>query len=115
MTERLAALFRWSLDRHAAAEGVWGISLSVPGTVQGGAEGAFMTATPSIMPAWDGYPLVETLTQSFGVPVWIRSSVETMTLHWVTDNRAIDAICYDDELLRLWDAPVHTAALRWGR
>jgi dihydroxyacetone kinase-like protein len=21
----------------------------------------------------------------------------------------------DDELLRLWDAPVHTAALRWGR
>jgi len=21
----------------------------------------------------------------------------------------------DEELLRLWDAPVHTAALRWGR
>ncbi|MEA2146138.1 MAG: hypothetical protein QOG59_1725, partial [Solirubrobacteraceae bacterium] len=21
----------------------------------------------------------------------------------------------DDELLSLWDAPVHTAALRWGR
>ena len=80
LTERLAALFRWSLDRHAAAEGVWGISLSVPGTVQGGAEGAFMTHTPPIMPAWDGYPLVETLTQGFGVPVWIRSSVETMTV-----------------------------------
>jgi xylulokinase len=31
----------------------------------------------------------------------IASSVETMTLHWVTDNRAIDAIRYDDELLRL--------------
>jgi hypothetical protein len=42
LTERLAAPFRWSLDRHAAAEGFWGISLSVPGTVQGGAEGAFM-------------------------------------------------------------------------
>jgi predicted NBD/HSP70 family sugar kinase len=80
LTERLAALFRWSLDRHAAAEGVWAISLSVPGTVQGGAEGAFMTTTPPIMAAWDGYPLVETLTRSFGVPVWIRSSVETMTM-----------------------------------
>jgi dihydroxyacetone kinase-like protein len=22
---------------------------------------------------------------------------------------------FDDELLKLWDAPVHTAALRWGR
>jgi dihydroxyacetone kinase-like protein len=21
----------------------------------------------------------------------------------------------DEEMLRLWDAPVHTAALRWGR
>lgn len=31
----------------------------------------------------------------------IASTGETMTLHWVTDNRAIDAIQYDDELLRL--------------
>lgn len=81
LTERLAALFRWSLDRHAAPHGVWGLSLSVPGAVQGGGgEGAFLTATPPIMPAWEGYPIVETLTHSFGVPVWIRSSVETMTM-----------------------------------
>lgn len=80
LTQRLAALFRWSLERHAAAQGVWGISLSVPGAVQGGPEGAFLTATPSIVPAWEGFPLVETLTQGFGVPVWIRSSVETMTM-----------------------------------
>lgn len=80
LTERLAALFRWSLDRHAATEGVWGLSLSVPGAVQSGADGAFLAATPPIMPAWDGFPLVETLTRSFGVPVWIRSSVETMTM-----------------------------------
>lgn len=80
LTERLAALFRWSLDRHAAPQGVWGMSLSVPGAVQTGAEGAFLTTTPPIMPAWEGFPLVETLTRSFGVPVWIRSSVETMTM-----------------------------------
>lgn len=29
------------------------------------------------------------------------STGEAMTLHWVTDNRVIDAIHYDDELLRL--------------
>jgi xylulokinase len=29
------------------------------------------------------------------------STVETMTLHWVTDNRAIDSIRYDDALLQL--------------
>jgi dihydroxyacetone kinase-like protein len=23
--------------------------------------------------------------------------------------------CLDDELIRFWDAPVHTAGLRWGR
>ena len=80
LTERLAALFRWSLDRHAAAQGVWGLSLSVPGAVQSGADGAFLMTTPPIMPAWDGFPLVETLTRTFGVPVWIRSSVETMTM-----------------------------------
>ncbi|MFN3983111.1 MAG: FGGY family carbohydrate kinase, partial [Caldilinea sp.] len=31
----------------------------------------------------------------------IASTGETMTLHWVTDNRAIDHIHYDDELLRM--------------
>lgn len=80
LTERLAAFFRWSLDRHAASQGGWGISRSVPCSVQGVAEGAFLTSKPLIMPAWEGFPLVETLTQSFGVPVWIRSSVETMTI-----------------------------------
>jgi predicted NBD/HSP70 family sugar kinase len=80
LTDRLTALFRWSLDRHAASQGVWGISLSVPGAVQSGADARFLTTTPTIMPAWDGFPLVETLTRTFGVPVWIRSSVETMAM-----------------------------------
>jgi len=80
LTDRLSALFRWSLERHPAQDGVWGLSLSVPGAVQSGNDGAFLTATPQFMPTWEGYPLVETLTRGFGVPVWIRSSVETMTM-----------------------------------
>lgn len=80
LADRLTALFRWSLDRHASPQGVWGISLSVPGAVQSGANDSFLTATPPMMPTWDGFPLVETLTRNFGVPVWIRSNVETMAM-----------------------------------
>lgn len=80
LTDRLSALFRWSMDRHAPQGGIWGISLSVPGAVQGTTEGDFLTATPPVLPAWEGFPLVETLTRRFGVPVWMRSSVETMTM-----------------------------------
>ncbi|NBO20688.1 MAG: ROK family protein, partial [Rhodobacteraceae bacterium] len=80
LTERLSALFRWSMDRHAPTGGLWGISLSVPGAVQGAGEADFLTATPPVLPAWEDFPLVETLTRSFGVPVWMRSSVETMTM-----------------------------------
>ena len=80
LAERLTALFRWSMERHAPQGGIWGISLSVPGAVQGATEGDFLTTTPPVLPAWEGFPLVETLTRDFGVPVWMRSSVETMTM-----------------------------------
>lgn len=80
LAERLTVLFRWSMERHAPQGGIWGISLSVPGAVQGATEGDFLTTTPPVLPAWEGFPLVETLTRDFGVPVWMRSSVETMTM-----------------------------------
>ncbi|MGL4322267.1 MAG: ROK family protein, partial [Paracoccaceae bacterium] len=77
---RLATLFHWCLERQVAQGAPWGISLSLPGTVLSGSNSAFMTATPPVLPAWDDFPLVETLTRKFGVPVWLRSSVETMTM-----------------------------------
>lgn len=80
LIDRMTALFRWSMDRHAPQGAIWGISLSVPGAVQGTTEGDFLTATPPVLPAWEGFPLIETLTRRFGVPVWMRSSVETMTM-----------------------------------
>ncbi len=79
LAERLTTLLRWSLDRQASPAGLWGISLSVPGTVPG-TSGDFLTKTPPVVPAWEGFPLVELLTRSFGAPVWMRSSVDTMTM-----------------------------------
>ena len=77
---RLTALFNWCLERQPTPTEPWGISLSVPGTVPSGRDDAFMTATPPVLPAWEDFPLVETLIRKFGVPVWIRSSVETMAM-----------------------------------
>jgi predicted NBD/HSP70 family sugar kinase len=77
LADRLTTLLRWSLDRQSSP--LWGISLSVPGTVPG-TEGGFLTRTPPVVPAWEGFPLVEMLTRSFGAPVWMRSSVDTMTM-----------------------------------
>lgn len=77
---RLSALFHWCLERNASPTGPWGISLSVPGTVASVGDGAFMTSTPAVLPAWEDFPLVETLSREFGVPVWLRSSVEMMTM-----------------------------------
>lgn len=79
LVERLITLLRWSLDRQASPAGLWGISLSVPGTVSGLAED-FLTRTPAVLPAWEGFPMVETLARSFSAPVWMRSSVDTMTM-----------------------------------
>ena len=80
LAERLVSLFRWSLERHSAPAGVWAISLSVPGVVQSTSEGSFLSTTPPVLPAWEGFPLVETLTRSFAAPVWMRSGIETMTM-----------------------------------
>ncbi|MCX7300863.1 MAG: ROK family protein [Rhodobacterales bacterium] len=80
IAERLGALFRWTCERHAPPGGIWGMSLSVPGTVPAADSDGYLATTPPVMPAWEGFHLVETLTRDFGVPLWMRSSIETMTM-----------------------------------
>jgi predicted NBD/HSP70 family sugar kinase len=80
IAERLGALFRWTCERHAPRGGIWGMSLSVPGAVAASDAEGYLATTPPVLPAWEGFPLVETLTREFGVPLWMRSSVETMTM-----------------------------------
>jgi predicted NBD/HSP70 family sugar kinase len=83
LADRLATLLRWSLDRQTSPAGLWGISLSVPGTVPAATpsgSGDFLVRTPPVLPAWEGFPLVEMLTRSFGAPIWMRSLVDTMTM-----------------------------------
>ena len=80
LCDRLITLFRWILDRQEAPTDLWGISISVPGAVADGGESIFQQATPPVLPGWENYPLVEKLVEAFDAPVWLRSSVETMTM-----------------------------------
>jgi len=80
LADRLITLFRWILDMQQDVGELWGISISVPGAVADGMESFFQQSTAPVLPGWESYPIVEKLVEAFDAPVWLRSSVETMTM-----------------------------------
>ena len=78
--ERLCALFDWVLQKHRGGIPVWGIGLSTPGPVPEAGDSLFPIETPAFLPGWDNFPFVEKLVKRYQAPVWMRSSVETMTV-----------------------------------
>jgi dihydroxyacetone kinase-like protein len=69
-------------------------------------------ATPSIE-LYLLYELAEQYWQDKGVEV-IRSLVGNYTTSLDMAGASITVTMLDDEMIRLWDAPVHTANLHWG-
>lgn len=59
------------------------------------------------------YDIAATYFQKRGLQV-TRSLVGNFTTSLDMAGASITLTLLDDELIRLWDAPVHTAALRWG-
>ena len=59
------------------------------------------------------YDLAATFWQKRGLRI-ARSLVGNFTTSIDMAGASITLTLLDKELLRLWDAPVHTAALRWG-
>jgi dihydroxyacetone kinase-like protein len=59
------------------------------------------------------YELAAQFWQQRGVNI-VRSLVGNYTTSIDMAGCSITLTLMDDELLVLWDAPVHTAALRWG-
>ncbi|MDA0892763.1 MAG: ROK family protein [Proteobacteria bacterium] len=78
--DRIGALINWMMSRQPNTKDLWGISISVPGPVLTNSETPFLSQTPDFLPNWDKSGLVETLTQRFQAPVWMRSNIETMTM-----------------------------------
>jgi len=69
-------------------------------------------ATPS-MELYLIYDLANKFMQNRGVNV-MRSLVGNYTTSLDMAGCSITVTLLDDELIKLWDAPVHTANLRWG-
>ncbi len=69
-------------------------------------------ATP-LMELYLIYELAEQFWQKRGLNI-TRSLVGNYTTSLDMAGCSITLSLMDDELMRLWDAPVHTAALRWG-
>jgi len=96
MSQRILTLFDWMIAKHAPAMPVWGIGVSVPGPVVDGGDLPFMARTPSFLPAWDDIPLLELLFDRFAAPVWLRSSIETMTMgeRFAGAGKALDSMLF---------------------
>ncbi|MBX4893278.1 ROK family protein [Rhizobium bangladeshense] len=80
LCDRLTSLFRWIVERQGDQHDLWGISISTPGAVADGRETSFQVSTPPVLPGWESFPIVEHLVETFDAPVWLRSSVETMSM-----------------------------------
>lgn len=60
------------------------------------------------------YREVASLLEDAGISI-VRSLVGSYITSLDMAGCSVTLLRMDDEMLRLWDAPVHTAALRWGR
>lgn len=78
--ERLIRLFNWLLEKHEQTDAVWGISISAPSPIPDIDDELFLSKTPLFLPGWEEALIVEKLISHFGVPVWLRSGVEMMTM-----------------------------------
>jgi predicted NBD/HSP70 family sugar kinase len=80
VVERLTTLFTWMLEEHGTESGVWGVGFAAPGPVHKPNDQRLFAPVLSAFQNWDGFPFVEELALRAGAPVWVRSSVQTMTM-----------------------------------
>ena len=83
--KRLATLFDWLLEQHRAGakhetRAVWGIGIALDGPVDSNNAGPAASPSFPFLPGWSGFPFVEHLAARYRAPVWLRSSVQMMTL-----------------------------------
>jgi dihydroxyacetone kinase-like protein len=71
-----------------------------------------MGATP-LIELYLAHGIAESLLASRGITV-VRRLVGPYITSLEMQGMSITLLRLDDELIDLWDAPVHTAALRWG-
>lgn len=79
VVDRLSTLFNWMLEEHGEGDQVWGVGLAAPGHLHKRPEQWIFTVLSGVH-NWNGFPFVEELALRTSAPVWVRSSVQTMTM-----------------------------------
>ena len=77
--DRLATIFDWLL-RETEKPAPWGIGLALPGPIEKPAADFETVPVLQTIQSWQGFPFLERLSMRFGVPIFARSGVQTMTM-----------------------------------
>ncbi|MDB5527307.1 MAG: hypothetical protein JWR51_410 [Devosia sp.] len=77
--DRLATIFDWLL-KETEKPAPWGIGLALPGPVEKPADSFEAVPVLQTVQSWQDFPFLERLSMRFGVPVFARSGVQTMTM-----------------------------------
>lgn len=77
--DRLATIFEWLL-KETEKPAPWGIGLALPGPIKKPAADFETVPVLQTVQSWQGFPFLERLSMRFGVPIFARSGVQTMTM-----------------------------------
>lgn len=77
--DRLATIFDWLLE-ETEKPAPWGIGLALPGPIEKPAADFETVPVLQTVQSWQGFPFLERLATRFGVPIFARSGVQTMTM-----------------------------------
>ena len=80
IVDRILRLIDWTMSRQPAGQEIWGISIALPGPVIGLSSSPFEGQNQIVEPTLVNADVLKTLFQAHRVPIWLRSSVETMTM-----------------------------------
>jgi predicted NBD/HSP70 family sugar kinase len=77
--DRLTTTFDWLL-KETEKPAPWGIGLALPGPIEKPSADFEPVPVLQTVHSWQGFPLLERLSMRFGVPIFARSGVQTMTM-----------------------------------
>jgi predicted NBD/HSP70 family sugar kinase len=77
--DRLATIFEWLL-KETEKPAPWGIGLALPGPIEKPTADFETVPVLQTVQSWQGFPFLERLSVRFGVPIFARSGVQTMTM-----------------------------------
>lgn len=77
--DRVSTIFDWLLQ-ETGKPGPWGIGLALPGPIEKPDSDFEAVPVLQTVQSWQDFPFLERLSTRFGVPIFARSGVQTMTM-----------------------------------